>query len=129
MKYNTKKVAGVWIDHKHAYIISTSDRKNEGTYEVIKKIEAEHHTDKSSSESVHHNKENQELKGFYQQVSTQLEGDDALFIVGPGKAQEELKNFLQQKQNFKNKEIELGTADHLSMNEMIAKIRTHFFHN
>ncbi|MBL7891465.1 MAG: hypothetical protein JNL63_02445 [Bacteroidia bacterium] len=129
MKYKGKKVAGVWIDHKHAYIISTPDRKNEGTYDVIKKIEVHHHADHSSSENVHHNKEAKELKALYQDVSAQLAADDAIFIIGPGTSQEELKNFLQQNSQFKGKEIELGTADHLSMNEMIAKVRTHFFHN
>lgn len=129
MKYNGKSVAGVWIDHQHAYIISTPDRKNEGTYDVIEKIGAHHHNDHGSSEKVHNNKETQTLHQLYKDVAKHVESMDALLIIGPGKAQEEFKNFLHENKHFHSKEIALDSANHLSMNEMIAKVRMHFYHN
>ncbi len=129
MNYKGKKVTGVWIDHKHAYLIGTPDRNNDGTYGIIKKIEAVELIDHNRSEKTHHTKEDQILKGLYKDVTAQLESDDAIYIIGPGTAQEELRNFLKENKHFKDKEIEIGTADHLTTNEMIAQIRTHFFHN
>ena len=129
MSYSDKKVIGVWIDHLHAYIIGTPDLKNEGEYDVLKKIESHFNPSKGKSEGVMNHKHSNELKKLYKEVGEQVSQADAVFIIGPGKAQEELKNFLQEDRHFQAKEIELGTADHLSMNQMVAKIRTHFFHN
>lgn len=126
MSNKGKKLVGVWIDHKHAYIIGTPDRSNHGEYDVVKKLSAQHHSDHSSSENAHHNKVAQEIHKLYEDVTHQLTGDDSIFITGPGTAQEELKNFLKQNQHFHNKEIQLGTSDHPTGNQMIAEIRNHF---
>ncbi len=129
MKYQGKKVIGVWIDHKQAIMISTSDRMSEGDYSVIKKIVSKHHSDHSSSENAHHKKLAQEIHHLYDEVSQFIKEDDAIFITGPGTAQEELKNYLNTDQHFKNKEIELGTSDHPTDNQMIAEVRNHFNEN
>ena len=59
-------------------------------------------------------------------VASKVKTADAIFIIGPGTAQEELRNFLNKDQHFTKKEIEIGSADSLTMNEMIAKVRSHF---
>ena len=38
--YNEKKVAGLWIDHEIAQIITAKDDSNEETFEVVKKIKS-----------------------------------------------------------------------------------------
>lgn len=126
MKYQGKKVVGVWIDHKQAFIIATSDRKNVGDYSVVKKMDAPYRADHSSNENAHHKKVAQEIKQLYENVSKELLTDDAIFITGPGTAQEELKNFLAQNQHFHNKEIALGTSDHPTDNQRVAEVRNHF---
>ena len=129
MDYQGKKVVGVWIEHKHAYVIGNADSQHDGTYDVLHKIEAPHMTDHNNSEKTHHTKETIQLHHLYKDVSKHLESADAIYIIGPGTAQEELKNYLKESQHFKNKEIQLGTADHLTMNQMVAQVRTHFYHN
>ena len=126
MKYNGKKVVGVWIDHKHAFVISTPDRKNLGEFGVVNKIESKHHADHSSNENAHHNKVAQEIHRLYENVSKHIVSDDAIFITGPGTAQEEFKNFLKQDQHFRNKEIVIGTSDHPTENQRVAEVRNHF---
>ncbi len=126
MKYQGKKVIGVWIDHQQAIMISTADRMSTGDYSVLKKIASAHHGDHSSSEDSHHKKVAQDIIRLYDDVSQFMKEDDAIFITGPGTAQEELKNHLQNDQHFKSKEIELGTSDHPTENQMIAEVRNHF---
>ncbi|MBK9255087.1 MAG: hypothetical protein IPM42_06325 [Saprospiraceae bacterium] len=127
MKYQDKKVAGVWIDHNEARIVTTSDHQPNGVFEVVGKVKSEHHTHKGSSENTFNNKQTQELNRFFKDLAVSIKSYDALYIIGPGQAQEQLKNFFKTDSNFKNKEVEIGTADtHQTHNQMIAQIRNHF---
>jgi stalled ribosome rescue protein Dom34 len=126
MNHTNKKVVGVWLDHKQAMIIATSNQESEGEYGIIKKISAQHHSDHSSSEDAHHKKASQEVHKLYEAISHEVSAHDEIYITGPGTAQEELKNFLAKDMHFKNKEISLGTSDHPTENQMIAEVRDHF---
>lgn len=126
MKYQSKKVAGVWIDHQHAFIIGNEDFKSQGDYAVIKKITSKHHADHSSSEDAHHHKVEQEIKHMYASVADEIQPVDAIFITGPGNAQEEFRNFLMKERKFQEKEIALGTSDHPTDNQRVAEVRKHF---
>jgi stalled ribosome rescue protein Dom34 len=126
MSYQGKNVVGVWIDHKQAYIIGTNDRKNLGDYQVINHIKSKQHADHSSSEVAHHNKVAQEIGQMYEAVMDHLVSEDAIFISGPGRAQEELRNKMVEDGRFQKKEIVIGTSDHPTDNQRIAEIRAHF---
>ncbi len=129
MNYQNKKVAGVWIDHGHAYVIRTIDYKADGTYEVHEKIKSEHHAERGGSEHTFHHKESQELKKFFQHITPHLQNTEAIYIFGPGKAQEQFKNFLLEDKHFQHKEIMLGSAQHQTHNQLIAQVRDHFNHH
>jgi stalled ribosome rescue protein Dom34 len=126
MKYQNKKVAGVWIDHEHAYIVRTNDYKPNGTFEIHEKIKSEHHSERGGSEHTFHHKESQELKKFFQNTASHLQETDALYLFGPGKAQEQFKNYLMEDKHFHHKEITLGGAQHQTPNQLIAQVRNHF---
>jgi len=126
MSYQGKKVVGIWIDHKQAFVIGTADRKNNGEFSVLQKFASKHHADHSSSEDAHHNKLAQEIRHLYAEVAGHIKSDDAIFITGPGTAQEEFKNFLSDDQHFHAAEIKIGTSDHPTENQMIAEVRKHF---
>ncbi len=126
MSYQGKNVVGVWIDHKQAYIIGTQDRKNNGDYQVISHIKSKRHSDHSSSEVAHHNKVAQEVGQMYEAVMGHLVSEDAIYICGPGSAQEELRNIMTVDHRFLKKEIVIGTSDHPTDNQRIAEIRDHF---
>jgi stalled ribosome rescue protein Dom34 len=129
MKYQGKKVVGVWIDHKIAHIIATPDRQYDGEYDVRNKVQVHEHPNHTNNENVNNNKANNELNKMYDEVSKHIAEDDVIYLIGPGTAQEEFKNYLGQNSHFRTKEIEIGTADHPTKNQMVAEIRTHFFHN
>ena len=127
MSYQGKKIAGVWMDKKHAFIIGTADRNAEGDYAILKKIERELHDDeKYKNERFELAKEKLELKKYFKAISDEIEQDDVIFIFGPGKAQEELKNVLKDILKFKSKVIEIGTSDKISTNQMIARVKEYF---
>ena len=130
MSYQGKKVVGVWMDTRHAFIIGSSDRMTGGDYGVIKKIEREgHEEDNYKNERFELSKEKLELKKYFKALSDEIDEDDAVFIFGPGKAQEEFKNVLKENLKFKTKEIELGTSDKITTNQMLAKVKEHFEEN
>jgi stalled ribosome rescue protein Dom34 len=127
MSYQGKKVVGVWMDNKHAFIISSADRKIGGDFDMIKKIERhEHNDDYYKNERVELAKDTQEIKKYFKAIADEIDQDQAIYIFGPGKAQEEFKNVLKENHHFDSKIIELGTSDKLSTNQMIAKVKAHF---
>jgi stalled ribosome rescue protein Dom34 len=71
-------------------------------------------------------RENEDLKKYFKAIASHIYEDDTIFVFGPGKAQEQFKNFLEDYQNFKSKTIEFGTTEKMTENEMIAKVRIHF---
>ena len=127
MRHQEKNVVGLWLDHKHAFIIRTADRKIGGTYEMVKKIDREVHTDENyKNEQFELAKNNAEIKKYFKAITDEIVQDHVIFIFGPGKAQEEFKNVLKDILTFKNKEIAVGKSDKLSINQMIARVVAHF---
>jgi len=125
--YTGKKVTGLWIDHDKAILIETPDQSNTGDFVQIKKIKSNIHGSFGSSQNANTNKISKELHDFFRQVSQQLGGKDVVYVIGPGKAQEEFRNYLKKEGNLKSVTIELDTADaHISDNQMVAKVRSHF---
>jgi hypothetical protein len=127
MNYQSKKVVGVWMDHHHAFVISTPDQHAEGEYDVVKKI-ARHEHDSSNykNEKVDLAKGSQEQKKYFKAISDQINHAEAIYIFGPGTAQEEFKNTLGHDHHYNGKEILLGTSDKITDNQMIAQVRDHF---
>ena len=130
MSYQGKNVVGVWMDYKHAFIIATSNRKIGGDYTMVKKIECgDHEDDNYKNERVELSKDTLELKKYFKAISEEIDQNNAIFIFGPGKAQEEFKNVLKDNHQFSSKDIELGTSDKISINQMIARVKEHFEQN
>ncbi|MBK8623130.1 MAG: hypothetical protein IPN79_15570 [Saprospiraceae bacterium] len=125
--YKNKKVAGLWIDHEVAQIISNEDNTTEGNFEAIRKIKSNIHGSFGSSQNANTHKLSGELHDFFKHVSHELTNLDYIYVFGPGKAQEEFRNYITKEGLLKSSVLELGTAEaHISHNQMIAKVRNHF---
>ena len=123
MKYQGKKVIGVWMDFQHAYVIGTDG----ADYTVLKAIKRDgHEEDNYKNEKVELSKDKLELKKYFKAIADEIEQADVIFIFGPGKAQEEFKNALQDVQQFNAKDIVLGTSDKISSKQMVARVKEHF---
>jgi stalled ribosome rescue protein Dom34 len=124
---NSKKVVGVWMDYKHAVIIAAEHFAASGNFSVLEKVVCDNHDDDVfKNEKVNQSKETQELKKYFKEIAGHIDEAASIYIFGPGKSQEQFKNFLEDYQNFKNKDIELGTSDKISENQMVAKVKEHF---
>jgi stalled ribosome rescue protein Dom34 len=124
---NKKKVVGIWMDHGHAYVVATQDGSPTGDFNLIKKISSEHHeSEQYKNEKVELSKSKLELKKFFKEIEKELNDESDIFIFGPGTAQEELRNHLNESHLFRDKNIVLGSADHLQVNQIITKVKEHF---
>ena len=127
MNYQGKKVVGVCMDYQRAVVISTDSRKIGADFEKQKEIDRDGHEEEQyKNERVELSKEKLELKRYFKAIADEIDQDDAIFIFGSGKAQEEFKNFLAEMHQFSSKEIILGTSDKISVKQMIAKTKDHF---
>ncbi len=126
MSYSNKKVTEVWVDHGEAFLINTSDKSNTGNYTIAEKIINKHHHDHGSSEKTHQNKTAQELHKYFDEITNHIQGFDSILLFGPGKAQEELKNFLKDNMHFNEKEVVVKSGNRFTENEMIAFVRNNF---
>ncbi len=120
-----KQYAGVWLDSQHAMIIANSNDEANGEYSIQDKVKAhEYHGGKGEHGSNNADQANS-LK-YFKSLATILSKFDEILIFGPGKAQEELLNFLSEDAHFNSKKMTLEAADQLTDPQMIAQVRDFF---
>ncbi|MET0636574.1 MAG: hypothetical protein ABWZ25_11145 [Chitinophagaceae bacterium] len=122
MNHKDKQFAGIWLDGKHALIIS----KNQTTeFEISARVAA---TDSQSGGSEHarnNGKHTEQLK-YFKELSQQLTTFDEILVFGPGQAQEQLQHHLKEDAQFNGKQITLDTSGQLTDPQVIAKVRDFF---
>jgi stalled ribosome rescue protein Dom34 len=120
---NNQQKTGVWMDNNNAYIIA---KENEA-FAVQARITCDDHDGATyKNDRVEQSKDDQEQKKYFKEIAAQLSNADSIYIVGPGKAQEQFKHFLEDYQNFNLKDVALGSSDHLNEHEMIEKVKHYF---
>jgi stalled ribosome rescue protein Dom34 len=99
------QLAGVWMDHHHAQFIVPVD----GEFSFGTKVDSgEYHGDKGEHAAM--NAEKADARKYYKTIAHNLMNYDEIYLFGPGKSQEELRNFLHEDSHFKNKRIAVGSA-------------------
>lgn len=122
---NSKQYAGIWLDNQNAMIIAHSDEEENGDFQIQDKVKSdEYHGGKGEHASNNADRANS-LK-FYKTVAGLVMKYDEIMVFGPGKAQEEFKNFLNGDSRFNNKKITIDSSEHISDPQMIAKVREYF---
>jgi len=121
MKQDQKQFAGVWVDHQKAFIIS----KETGEYAVKEKVEAPGPFE-AESELHLNNAKHADLRSYFKSLSGHLHGYDKILLFGTGKAQEQFRNYLTEDAKFNDKQITIENTQHLTDNQMIAKVREFF---
>ncbi len=122
MKHNDQQqFAGVWVDHKNAFIIT----KGEAGYALKEKIDA---PSGFEAESEHHrnNAKQADLLSYFKSLSGQLQTYDQILLFGTGIAQEQLHNYLKEDAKFNDTKITVENTGHLTDHQMIAKVREFF---
>ena len=128
---------GVWIDHKKAVIVSTSDDPI-----TAKTLESEvgphaRYSGRSGyptsdgpqdgrGEKKYEERYDQHLDRYYDEVIKQLGQPAALFIFGPGEAKLQLKEHLSRSKTLSEHIVEIETTDKLTDPQIVAKVKEHY---
>ena len=121
-------MAGVWIDHKKAVIVSSSE--GHVTTQTVESDVAAHpryagHQD-GGGEKKYEERHGQDLDRYYDGVISQLGQPEAFLIFGPGEAKLELKERLSRTKAFSERSVDVETTDKLTDPQIVAKVKEHF---
>lgn len=121
-------IAGIWVDHKKAVIVSVSA----GGVNV-KTLESEvgPHTHYAGSqegggEKKYEERHNQRLDEYYDEVIGLLGHPEALLIFGPGEAKLQLRERISRVTALATCRVEIEAADKLTDPQIVAKVKAHF---
>lgn len=123
MKESDKQFAGIWMDNNKATIVARDSTSNK--YQIVQTIKSEEQRGSGSEHSMNNAKQGANVK-FFKSISGILIDFDKLLIFGPGKSQEQFKNYLETDAQFNKKDITIDTADQLTEPQMIAQVREFF---
>ena len=117
---------GIWMDHSTAYILEFSSAPSEiktieSTFTHLKKMEAF-----AKSESLMHNKEQQELTSYYKKLSAIIKDYESVLLFGPTNAKVELFDLLRKDQHFDAIKIEIKETDNMTARQKDAFVKSHF---
>lgn len=121
---STKNI-GVWMDHSTANFINLDKEKNKFTIQSNFTFNDKEAALKKS-ESLMHNKENQQHETYYKEIGHEILKYNHILIFGPTQAKTELFNYLKKDLRFKDIQIDLKSADKMTENEKYAFVWTHF---
>jgi hypothetical protein len=131
-----KTVAGLWIDHRKAIIVTLSDRGQE-TKEILSnvekqlgRIEGKHSTAPFESQLVKPDDKQQRgftkgLNIFYQEVLACIKDAQSILIFGPGEAKGELQNLMEQN-NLHGRVAVIESADKITEGQVAARVEAFF---
>jgi stalled ribosome rescue protein Dom34 len=131
-----KTVAGLWIDHRKAFIVTLSD-KGETTKEILSNNEKQlSRVDGVKSTAPFEpllvkSDDSQEraydghLESFYKEVSGSIQDSGSILLMGPGEAKEEFRKFMD-KNGLSGRIAAVQTADRLTNPQIAEKTRNFF---
>ena len=128
---------GIWIDHKKAVIVSTSgDRVTATTLESEVGPHARYSgrsgyptsdgPQEGRGEKKYEERFGQHLDRYYDEVISQLDQPEALFIFGPGEAKLQLKERLSRSKTLAERIVGVETTDKLTDPQIVAKVKEHY---
>jgi len=119
--------AGLWIDHRKAVIVTTSD---EGEETRILESNVERHVRYSGGahrepEDTRDRRFGGELDKFYDEIIACIRDAEAILIFGPGEAKGELKARLER-DDRDDRIIAIETVDKMTDRQIAARVRERF---
>jgi len=133
-----EKKAGIWLDQENAYIIWFKGEK-ETLFEQIKsnvesrirnagegKVSARFGNAFIDDQEKKQKRQRNQRHHYFNEIIELIHEVDYLFLFGPGKAKEELKNAIEEKKDFKGKIVAFENADKITKNQMQEKVLDYF---
>jgi len=125
-----KKQAGIWIDHKQAFIVFVGDageeieRKDSG---MEKRVRYSGHaaSQEGSADDQRDRQFAAHLGKYYDEVIAQVHDAESILILGPGEAKGELGKRLAA-QGLGRRVVGVETVDKMTEHQIAAKGRQYF---
>lgn len=130
-----KRQTGIWIDTSKAIIVTLEGGKEEKISEIDSDVENSVYHDKEgnkgtfsgghhgNSESKFENRKKEQIDFFIKEVMASVKGADELFVFGPAETKIRLEQKIQNEKLFANKLKAVETADKMTVNEIVAKVK------
>lgn len=135
-----KRQTGIWIDTSKAIIITL-----DGGKEIITEIESDienriHHDDEGnkgtfsgnhhgSNETKFEERKKNQMNIFLKDVLSHVHESDELFVFGPAETKIELEKKIKEDKSINNKLKSVETADSLTSNQIVAKVKNFYNHS
>jgi hypothetical protein len=131
-----KTVAGLWIDHRKAIIVTLSDKGQE-TKEIQSNVEKQlgrsegkQSTSPFESQLVKPDDKQQRgftknLKVFYEEVLVNIKDAKSILLLGPGEAKGELQKLMEH-DNLQERVVVVESADKMTDGQVAARVKAHF---
>lgn len=123
----TEKLAGIWMDHQEAFVISNHDGKTINTLEVKAHVKADYQGGYGSEHTSQNAKKNA-LHKFFQEAMQPLANTEELHLIGTGTAQEELMHYLAEIPQWKKMKVTQDTAGKMGADQALNAISEHYKH-
>jgi len=132
-----KTIAGLWIDHRKAIVVTLSDTGEQKTQEIVSDVEKQPGRINGKRSTVSFESQEMQaddklqrgftkhLKTFYNDVLSNIEGAQSVLIFGPGEAKGELKKLMEQN-NLDDRVAVMEPADKMTDGQIEARVRKHF---
>jgi hypothetical protein len=131
------KKLGIWLDHEKAYLISLEGEQVhvetvQSKYETRVRYEGEgKNFRRVSGQMMHLMKKRQErqkhqIKDYFNDIINRFREVDSLYIFGPAKAGKELAKVVEKNKRLKELPLRIEKADHMTENQIVARVRKHF---
>jgi len=126
---------GIWMDHSSAKLVHENG--------LLKEIHSDHVSQEripgesgdgmrlgnfrsTNNEAHKHNKENNELHGYFNKIYEALTPYSDILIFGPTTAHDEFANYIIEKHKHFPGKISLAKSDYLSENKLLEFVRNYF---
>jgi hypothetical protein len=128
-----KKEAGLWIDHREAFIVRLFDYSEEITRITSNTEKHVRYSGASEASGLHNDSSedkrdrrfNDHLSKYYQKVIGALGDVDSVLILGSGEAKLELQKCMED-QPFAARIVDIEPSDKMTASQVVAKVRQHF---
>lgn len=130
-----KKKVGIWLDHTVAHLIKLKKEKMV-VENVFSGVESQLRypgetatgtklgkTRSTNKEHSKHEREQNQLHDYYKVLTGIIKKYDTIYLFGPSTAKKELMNWIRDKKQISGKTFILDSAEELTFNQMVAKVK------
>lgn len=114
---NNKKQFGVWMDGQDAYVVG---KKNvtDGDFVLQGHVKGEKAAANSNENAANNQQKTLEQK-FFKEITALMQNAEEVYITGPGKIQEQFKNYLADTPQFKNTNTDIFSSEKMSEEKIV----------